>query len=127
MTIADAGTGRGIIVAVVIVGVVASAVAAVVPHYSNHYRLDAGVLAACLLPYLLYGIFGWLAPRSGLLHLVGGLNLADHLWLVTTRRLMDFDGYASGAIYYAPLIFAVLIVVAGIMGMHREGTRLAPQ
>lgn len=127
MTIADAGTGRRIIVAVVVVGIAASAVAAVVPHYSNHYRLDVGVLAACLLPYLLYGIFGWLAPRNGLLHLIGGLNLADHLWLVATRRLMDFDGYASGAIYYASLIFALLILVAGIMGTRREGTRLAPQ
>lgn len=127
MAFEEPSSGRRLMVALIILGVLATAVASVVPHYSNHYRLDVGVLSALLLPYLVYGIFAWIAPHSGLLHLLGGLNLAAHLWLVVTQRLVDFNDYASGTIYYVPLVFAVVILVAGIMGAHREGTRLAPQ
>ena len=112
--------------AIVLVGIVASAAAAVVPHYSNHYRLDVGVLAVGLLPYLVYGVFAWVAPRGNLLHLVAVLNLVAHLWLLATERFMDFDRYQNGAIYYVPVVFAVLLLALGIMSAHREGKALAP-
>lgn len=112
---------------IIAVGALAAVASAVVPHYSNHYRLDLAVLSTGLLPYFVYGVLGWIAPRSTLLHLVAVVNLVAHLWLVASDRFMDFNGYQGGTILYVPVVFAVVLLFLGIMNAHRSGKELAPE
>lgn len=104
---------------VIAVGVILSFASALVPHFATGYRLHLGVLFAGLLPYLVYAVFSDVV-RGWALLATGALLLGIQLIVTVTERFLDYDGYASGRIYYVPLIMALVIVVVLGIAACRE-------
>jgi hypothetical protein len=106
---------------VVVLGAGLAAVTAVVPHYTAGHKLLFGVLLAGLLPYLIYGML--VQMESGWPALVAGAALLAIDLAVKLPERLRYDGYADGAVYYAPLIatFAVLPLVFGVGRALRRG------
>lgn len=93
----------------IILGVVLSFVAAVVPHYSGAYRLHLGVLVAHLIPYLIYAPA--VARLSRRLTLgVGLLLVTAHGALVFHQRFMQAGDDAGLVVYLIPFVFSVLLL-----------------
>lgn len=92
----------------IVIGVLLSFVAAVVPYYSGAYHLLFGVLLTHLLPYLLY------APAAARLDrpettVAGVIVVGVHGILVIKQRFIDGADY-GWAIYAVPLLLAVLLL-----------------
>ncbi len=92
---------------IILLGCGLAFLSAVVPHYDTGYYLMTGVLLTGLLPYLIYALVA--ALMRGPLVLAGGLViLVLHGILVANERVLGGADYASGMIYYGPLLLAVL-------------------
>lgn len=99
---------------IVALGVSLAFIAAVVPHYDAGYRLDLPVLLAGLAPYLVYSLFTGFV-RDNWLCAGGALLLLFDLAFKVRERFLQYDGYADGLIYTAPLIAAgVLALILGL-------------
>lgn len=90
-------------------GVVLSFIAAVTPHFSGAYQLQAGVLLAHLTPYLI------LAPAVHKLDdravdISGVLLVLVHGALVAIERFAQEGQYVDSAIYVVPLLAATLLL-----------------
>jgi hypothetical protein len=94
---------------VIVAGTVLSFVSAVVPHYTSGYHFMFGVLAAGIIPYLMYALAVVLF-KSNLTNGVGLVLLTLHAWLVFSERFIDGGKYADHMIYIVPLLFAVLLI-----------------
>ncbi len=101
--------------AIIVIGLALSLISAFVPHYEAGYRLALDVLAAGLLPYLVYGIAVPLI-RGSLTTGTGLLIVVVHTWLVFNERIVGHADYSGGLIYYGPMLLALvalpLIVIA---------------
>lgn len=91
------------------VGIVLSFIAAVVPHFSGAYQLQAGVLVAQLTPYTIY------APAAIKLddravEVSGVLLVLVHSGLVAVERFAQEGQYVGSAIYVVPLLAALLLL-----------------
>ncbi|TAM44578.1 MAG: hypothetical protein EPN55_10635 [Gammaproteobacteria bacterium] len=111
---------------VVALGVALAFVAAVVPHYDAGYRLDLPVLLAGLTPYLVYSLFtGFVRDRW--LYAGGALLLVFDLAFKVRERFLQYDGYADGLVYLAPLAAAaVLALMLGLGARAHRATSLPP-
>ena len=101
---------------IILLGVGAATLAAVVPFYTVGYQVDALALAAVLTPFIVYGMFthtlrdGWLVA-SGLVLL--GVTLA----VVVLERLVRYDGYQDATIYWVPLLtMTIVLTLAYLFG-----------
>jgi len=94
---------------IILLGLGEAAAASLVPFYTAGYELDAGVLLAVLMPFLLYGLFieslrgPWLLA-SGLLLLASGLAL------VVSERYLHYNGYTDNLIYWVPTLAAAIVL-----------------
>jgi len=92
---------------IILFGLGVAVAASLVPFYNAGYLLEPGVLAAVLMPFVLYGLFieslraSWLLG-SGLLLLVASLVL------VLPERFLHYNGYADTMIYWVPTLEAVI-------------------
>jgi len=91
---------------VIVAGLLLSFVSALVPFYSDGYKLLYGVMLAGLLPYLVYAIAAPLL-RTGLILGAGLMLLGVHTWLVVSERFVGGADYSDGMIYYVPLLLAL--------------------
>ncbi|MCR4301394.1 MAG: hypothetical protein NUV51_07265 [Sulfuricaulis sp.] len=108
-------TIRFMIYFVITLGAILSLACAAVPHFTTGFTLHLGVLFSGLLPYLVYGVFINLV-RGGSLLTVGALLLGIDLVVKIPERFLDYDGYANGLIFIAPILTAlVLMIVLGIL------------
>jgi hypothetical protein len=98
----------------IVAGCVLAFISAVVPHYNAGYRLMVGVLAAGLLPWLVYGFLTEIL-RGWALALPGVLLLGVHLWLTVEKRILDYDAYADHLIYAVPVLLAILGLPVGVL------------
>lgn len=105
MNEANVRTGVAIIV---VVGVALAFASAVAPFYGTSYVLLATVLFAGLAPYAVYAVVAWLLPRPWVVGL-GVALLIVHAALVIVERALDQGDYSDGAIYWVPLVLAVLM------------------
>jgi hypothetical protein len=100
---------------VITLGAILSLACAAVPHFTAGFTLHLGVLFAGLLPYLVYGVFINLVHGVPLLT-AGALLLGIDLVVKIPERFLDYDGYASGLIFFAPILTTlVLMAVLGIL------------
>lgn len=104
---------------IITLGAMLAFAAAVVPYYDAGYTLLLTVLLVGLLPYIVYGLFtdivrGWPLPIAGAL--LFGVDVGVKI----PERFLHYDGYAGGAIYYAPLVSTVIIIVILAIGARRE-------
>ena len=104
---------------IVALGCIVSFAAAVVPFYDAGYKLLVRVLLIGLLPYVVYGLFtdvvhGWPLVVAGAL--IFGIDVGVKI----PERFLCYDGYADGAVYYAPLLASVLAAVILGIGARRE-------
>jgi predicted tellurium resistance membrane protein TerC len=104
---------------VMILGVMLSFAAAVVPHYDTGYVLLLGIAFAGLLPYVVYGFFSDLV-RGWRLLITGVLIFGVDLGVKIPERFLHYDGYASGVIYYAPFISTLAAIVLLGIGARME-------
>jgi hypothetical protein len=106
---------------IILAGTALSFAAAVVPFYEAGYKLLTDVLLIGLLPYVVYGTFSEVV-RGWTLLVAGALTLGVDAVVKVPERFWHYDGYASGAVYWVPLLlaFVVLPVVLGI-GCRLEG------
>ena len=79
---------------------------ALVPHFDAGHRLMVSVLLTGLLPYLVFGLAlpylrGWALALPAL------LIVAVHAWVVLWQRLVAYQEYSDGMIYYVPLGLAL--------------------
>jgi len=95
--------------ALVCIGLLLAFISAVVPFYDDSYRLRGGVLAAGLLPYLVYLIPLVLLPRA-LTLVAGGVLVLVHGWLVVACRFSGPLDCGDGMIFYVPLLLALALV-----------------
>ncbi|HEX9627971.1 MAG TPA: hypothetical protein VGA00_13615 [Acidiferrobacterales bacterium] len=102
-------------------GCVLTAASAVVPFYDAGYRLAFGVLLVGLIPYLAYAALSDIV-RGWPLLIAGALVLGIDLGVRIPERFIHYDGYASGAVYYAPL-FSTLVVIPVILGIGARRQR----
>jgi len=104
---------------IVLLGLTAAGVAAVLPHYTAGYKLDTAVLLAVLAPFIVYATLteslrgGWL-PASGLVLLIVSLAV------VIPERFLDYDRYADGTIYWVPLLAAAIVLPIAYLFGGRE-------
>ena len=91
------------------VGVVLSFVAAVVPHFSGAYQLQAGVLVAHLIPYAVYAPAAFTLDDRAV-DISGVLLVLGHGALVAVERFAQGGEYADPAVYVVPLIAALLLL-----------------
>ncbi len=108
---------RTISYAIIALGCVLSLVTAIVPFYTAGYELLFGVLLIGLLPYVVYGAFTEIV-RGWPLVLAGMLVLGIDLLAKIPERFLRYDGYADGAVYYAPL-FSTFIVLPVFLALGR--------
>lgn len=92
---------------------------AIVPFYGAGYRLFASVLFIGLTPYIVYGFFTDVVRGWSLL-VAGALIFGIDIGVKVPERFLHYDGYTGGAIYYAPLVSTLLIVVILWSGARRE-------
>lgn len=106
---------------VIALGVCVAFAGAVVPFYDIGHELRIPVLLAGLAPYVVYGFYtdvvrGWPLAIAGL------VTLAVDLAVKIPERFVSFDGYASGLIYYVPLLLAFVLLPLWLgLAAHREG------
>lgn len=86
----------------VVGGCLLAFVAALVPHFGAGHRLMVSVLLTGLLPYLVFGLAlpylrGWALALPAL------LMVGIHAWLVLWQRVVAYQDYSDGMIYYVPL------------------------
>jgi len=106
-----------IIYLVIAIGCILALTAAVVPHYAHH-KLWFSVLAVGVLPYLVFFVTTQINPHTKLI--VAGLAMLSTDGAVKLfERLVNFDYYANGLIYYVPLIITVAIVAIFLYGRPR--------
>jgi hypothetical protein len=96
-------------------GCLLAATSAVVPFHDAGHRLQFSVLLVGIIPYLVYAALTDVV-RGWPLLIAGALVLGIDLGVRIPERFVHYDGYASGAIYYAPLL-STLVVIPVILGI----------
>ncbi len=104
---------------IITLGVMLAFAAAVVPHYDAGYTLLLSVLIIGLLPYIVYGLFTDIV-RGWPLLIAGALLIGVDVGVKIPERFLHYNEYASGAIYYAPLVSTLVIIVILAIGARRE-------
>lgn len=96
------------------IGCILALTTAVVPHY-GHHKLWFSVLAVGLLPYLVFFVATQINAHKTFI--VAGLAmLCVDSAVKMVERLISFDHYANGLIYYVPLMVTVAIVAMFFYG-----------
>lgn len=91
------------------IGIVLSFIAAVVPHFSGAYQLQAGVLLAQLAPYAVYAPAAFkLDDRA--VEVAGVLLVMAHGGLVAIERFAQEGQYVDSTIYVMPLLAAAFLL-----------------
>ncbi len=105
--------------AVIALGAILDFAAAVVPYYEAGYFLDMKALLLGLTPYLVYGLFTDVV-RGWALLIAGTLLFGIDLGVKIPERFVHYDGYASGVVYWAPLVATLIVVVILAIGARKE-------
>lgn len=92
---------------------------AVVPFFDTGYELCGSVLFIGLLPYIIYGFFTDVV-RGWALLIAGALMFGIDLGVKIPERFLRYDGYTSGAMYYASLFSTVSIIAILGIGARKE-------
>ena len=102
----------------IVAGMLLAAVSAFVPHFDAGYHLNAAVLIAGLVPYMVYAVP--VVLMRGMLTTVTGIALVIvHAWLVASERFAGAADYSSGLIYIVPVVIAVLLLPLVIVALRR--------
>lgn len=103
---------------VIVVGLIMAFATAVVPFYNTSYQLLAGVLAAGVLPYLIYAIAVVLLQRT--ITLAAGVILfATHFGLMMQERVINNADYSNGMIYYVPIAVSLLLIPLAVAALRK--------
>ncbi|MHB8741911.1 MAG: hypothetical protein ACYC9L_02190 [Sulfuricaulis sp.] len=92
---------------------------AVVPFFDSGDELHGSVLLVGLLPYVIYGFFTDVV-RGWAVLIAGTLMLGIDLGVIIPERFLHYDGYTSGAIYYAALFSIVLSTAILGIGAYKN-------
>ena len=112
--------------AIVLIGLALATLAALTPHFGSGYYLDAGILTANLLPYMVYAVAVPLIP--GVITTSAGLILlAAHTGLVFSERFIDGADYSDGLIYTMPVLLALMMLPVAIVALLKTATHKAVQ
>jgi uncharacterized membrane protein YGL010W len=102
----------------IVAGMLLAAISAFVPHFDSAYHLDAGVLIAGFVPYLVYSVA--VVLMRGMLTTVAGAALVIvHVWLVVGERFVHELDYSDGMIYYVPLLMAIIVLPLAVSALRR--------
>lgn len=94
---------------IILLGLGAAALAAVLPHYTAGYKLDTTILLALMGPFVLYGML--VESLRGLTLLLPGLVLlAVTLAVIVSERYVHYVGFADGISYWLPLLVALIVL-----------------
>lgn len=105
---------------VIALGTSLSFAVAVVPFYHAGHLLRLDVLLIGLLPYVVLGTFSGIV-RGWALLVAGALALGVDVIVKIPERYWHYDGYASGAVFWAPLALAIVVLpVVLVVGARRE-------
>lgn len=106
-------------VVIALLGAAAAFVAGLVPFHHVGYVVDAIALAAVATPFVLYAMLintlraPWLIG-SGLALLAVTLGVVIH------ERVLAFDGYRSGMIFWVPLLSAAIVLGVALVFGRRD-------
>ena len=102
----------------ILIGVVLSAISALVPHFEAGYTLMTSVLVTGMLPYLVYGIA--VPLLRGVPTTVAGLVIiVAHAWLVFNQRVIGNADYSDGLIYYVPMVMALAVLPLAVIALKK--------
>lgn len=93
--------------------------AGLVPFFHVGYVVDAIALAAVATPFVLYAMF--IATLRGPWLIGAGLVLlAVSLAVVVDERVLAYDGYRSGTIFWVPLLTAAIVLPVSFLFGRRD-------
>ena len=104
---------------IIALGMMLSFAAAVVPHFDTGYTLLLTVLLVSLLPYIVYGLFTDIV-RGWPLLIAGALLFGVDIGVKIPERFLHYHEYTDSAIYYAPLVSTLIIIVILAIGARQE-------
>lgn len=111
-------TLRTVLYIVVAFGCALAMATAVIPHY-EHHALWFSVLLIGVMPYLIYLVLTEIHPSTALI--LGGLAVLGIDAIVKFfQRFVAFDQYASGAIYYIPIVASIVILIIAVLNRGRD-------
>jgi hypothetical protein len=95
----------------IVAGCVLAAASAVVPYYSDGYKLMFSVFLFGIVPWYVYGcLTAWL--RGWALLIPGIVLVTIDLWLTVALRSSLHNGYPGDTIYYGPLLLTLVALPA---------------
>jgi hypothetical protein len=110
---------------VIVLGISLSFAVAVVPFYQAGHLLRLDVLLVGLLPYIVLGTFSGIV-RGWALLVASALALGIDVIVKIPERYWHYDGYAGGAVFWAPLALAIVVLpVVLVIGGRSERARRA--
>lgn len=103
----------------IMIGLLLSLIAALVPHFEAGYRLVTSVFIAGMLPYIVYGITVPLL-HSALTTIVGLVIVVAHTWLVFNERILGNADYSDGMVYYFPMVIALAVLPLVVITLKKQ-------
>ncbi len=110
---------QSLAVMITLLGAAAALVAGLVPFFHVGYIVDAVALAAVATPFVAYAML-INTLRGPWLIGAGLVLLAVTLAVVVDERVLGFDGYHSGTIFWVPLLAAAIVLPVSLLFGRRD-------
>ncbi|MFO8024159.1 hypothetical protein [Thiohalophilus sp.] len=103
---------------IIVIGVLLAFIASFEPQPVLGYHLQAGILAAGLVPYFIYSLA--VALKSGALVILHGIVvLIIHAWMIDAVRFAGQPDYNVSLLVYGPLVLSLVLIPLLILALRQ--------